>query len=653
MKSLNAFALYTCSFLVMLAGETAAQSCCDNDNTTTLCYLSSADYCASSIDNCYAYSLDGEFMQPGLQQKLISPANYGPNGIVSCNIELKKLTNPNTVQIINDAGCDIVFMAAVTLDPITLENDGTQSYIPLDILEAIKEWSVECSNNLVVASQGETNIWGYTLENANINPNTPIIGTTLNSIFDGPFGSITEFSQGGSFQGVFTSTPSTPFEILANDALGNPTVVLDQATNDLLVGDIGIFCTGPGDVSAGSDILTNNDVLVCNIFSLACQLAEDVETSSQFFKICPNETVTLPDGEVVSALGVYIDTLASFQGCDSIITTSVEANTIPPTFLNINRCEGDGYSIIVNGQVYDEANPTGQELLLTPEGCDSTVIINLQFFDNTAALLDTLLCPGETYPLSDGSFADVEGIYMDTLLNSNGCDSVVTINLTYYHSDTTWLNQQLCPGETFQIGTEEYLAGQTSTQILANQFGCDSLVITAFVLFPAPMAQIDSSVEVTQSVVTPFSNSIPPVYEIEWQPTSILSCGDCPNPVVLPNDGIDSLSLVLTDDIGCRWAYPIAVAYRCDSYIPNVFSPNDDGINDLFLRFSSGCPAQEFSFQIFDRWGEEIFYTDSPRIGWDGTHKGRPATQGVYVYLITVTEYGEKKQFAGDVTLIW
>jgi gliding motility-associated-like protein len=92
--------------------------------------------------------------------------------------------------------------------------------------------------------------------------------------------------------------------------------------------------------------------------------------------------------------------------------------------------------------------------------------------------------------------------------------------------------------------------------------------------------------------------------------------------------------------------------YICNTYLPNVFSPNGDGINDEFNRFSSGCPPQVYHLHIFDRWGEEVFYTNNTKQGWDGSFKGEPASLGVYAYLLVVEEYGEKKQFAGEVILV-
>jgi gliding motility-associated-like protein len=85
-------------------------------------------------------------------------------------------------------------------------------------------------------------------------------------------------------------------------------------------------------------------------------------------------------------------------------------------------------------------------------------------------------------------------------------------------------------------------------------------------------------------------------------------------------------------------------------YIPNSFTPNNDGVNETF--FGQGYGIKELTMKIFDRWGEELFVTNDLNTSWDGTYKGAQVEQGVYVYLITtITVTGEFQQYAGHVTL--
>jgi gliding motility-associated-like protein len=68
-------------------------------------------------------------------------------------------------------------------------------------------------------------------------------------------------------------------------------------------------------------------------------------------------------------------------------------------------------------------------------------------------------------------------------------------------------------------------------------------------------------------------------------------------------------------------------------YLPNVFSPNGDGINDEYRGFA-GCEIQAYELQVYDRWGDRVFDTESPELGWDGEVGGRKAPSGSYAYRV-------------------
>jgi gliding motility-associated-like protein len=90
-------------------------------------------------------------------------------------------------------------------------------------------------------------------------------------------------------------------------------------------------------------------------------------------------------------------------------------------------------------------------------------------------------------------------------------------------------------------------------------------------------------------------------------------------------------------------------------YVPNAFSPDGDGENDIFRPVVQGYDESEYRFMIFDRWGEKVFETDDPEQGWDGHIKGNGARHSdVYVWkLITKDRFtGKKVKRSGHVTLI-
>jgi gliding motility-associated-like protein len=86
-------------------------------------------------------------------------------------------------------------------------------------------------------------------------------------------------------------------------------------------------------------------------------------------------------------------------------------------------------------------------------------------------------------------------------------------------------------------------------------------------------------------------------------------------------------------------------------FVPDIFSPNGDGLNDVF--FVRGKGIRQLSFIIYDRWGEKVFETTSPEIGWNGTYNGKEAEAGVYVWYLNATLFDDTTiNQKGDVSLV-
>jgi len=90
----------------------------------------------------------------------------------------------------------------------------------------------------------------------------------------------------------------------------------------------------------------------------------------------------------------------------------------------------------------------------------------------------------------------------------------------------------------------------------------------------------------------------------------------------------------------------------CDVWLPNAFSPNGDGINDVFRARGNMGRAQGFGLGIYNRWGERIFYTQDKYSGWDGTCEGSEAPLGTYWYLLEYSFEGKGYRQKGDFHLI-
>ena len=123
--------------------------------------------------------------------------------------------------------------------------------------------------------------------------------------------------------------------------------------------------------------------------------------------------------------------------------------------------------------------------------------------------------------------------------------------------------------------------------------------------------------------------------------------------IAYPGDGLFTVMLAIEDALGCvdTTMRTIFINPEFQFYAPNAFTPDGDGVNDLFG--GSGVGIDTYSMSIFNRWGELIYETDDPNKPWDGTVDGTDCPQGVYVYLFRLQAIaGEVKEYRGHVTLL-
>src|SRR5206468_11989077 len=114
-----------------------------------------------------------------------------------------------------------------------------------------------------------------------------------------------------------------------------------------------------------------------------------------------------------------------------------------------------------------------------------------------------------------------------------------------------------------------------------------------------------------------------------------------------------SYTITATDVNGCQKTFTTHIIKQncaeCEAYVPGAFTPNGDGLNDIF-RAKLTCFASYFHCRIFDRWGKQVFESSDIRQGWDGTYKGQKMIQGAYVYIVNYkTVIGTDKIISGVV----
>ncbi|MEO0775781.1 MAG: gliding motility-associated C-terminal domain-containing protein [Bacteroidota bacterium] len=164
---------------------------------------------------------------------------------------------------------------------------------------------------------------------------------------------------------------------------------------------------------------------------------------------------------------------------------------------------------------------------------------------------------------------------------------------------------------------------------------------------------------IIQAQVTLTSDELEGIF---WSPSDLVECldDDCRDVLISQLEQSTTIQATVVDTNQCEASDLIQVRVRKDRqvYIPNVFSPNEDGQNDIFYIFGGDDVQRIELFSIYDRWGEVVFTAENfdpndPDFGWDGKLRGERMNPGVFVYHATVTFIdGFQIQYKGDVTLI-
>jgi gliding motility-associated-like protein len=141
--------------------------------------------------------------------------------------------------------------------------------------------------------------------------------------------------------------------------------------------------------------------------------------------------------------------------------------------------------------------------------------------------------------------------------------------------------------------------------------------------------------------------------EYYWKPIGKLSCTQCKRPFGEPSDD-QMYYLQGIDSMGCESWDTIKVQVQNEKnqiYIPNAFSPNNDGLNDKLKVI--GVKDENITFSIYNRWGELMYKTQNPENGWDGTYEGKKAPTGVYSFRLRIeSPHAQPLTKKGFITLV-
>ena len=313
-------------------------------------------------------------------------------------------------------------------------------------------------------------------------------------------------------------------------------------------------------------------------------------------------------GPDLDAEGIYTCVISNELGC--LYSQSYQLR-LPPYYETVSDtiCEGDQY---IFGQELLAESGSYERRIQATDGCDSIIQLELEVLPATYAELYDTICAGEQWDYHH-FHTDSGGEFLLTLINTNGCDSLIDVML-----------EEIPPGTGIVLpDTIELNLGEKTD-------------LSPLWLNPAYTALQWSGPNGDWLTDQSYVFDLLPLHSGYYR-----------------LDG--------EDPFGCPVSDSTLVLVRTNRYhlaIPNIFTPNGDHLND---RFHFALPASVQRVErmvIFDRWGNEMFDSREQdpgdfAWGWDGTFLGKLAAQGVYAYLMDVLYIdGQKKSYSGDVTLI-
>lgn len=471
-----------------------------------------------------------------------------------------------------------------------------------------------------------------------------------------------------SFYPVLYQPPLYPGYVWSNGVTGPIITITQPGTYSFTVGD---YCHAYG--SFLTDTIT---VLPCSCFTASLIIEPEpcgTATATVFTDIAGIYTYNWSG--LPAETGAWVSGLAAGDYSVTVANAALSCDTV----LNFSIAPPPPFNFVVN-------NPQpvclpGLMDLTTPEitaGSEPGLAF-LYFTDVSAA-----------QPLANPNAINTPGTYAIMAVNAQGCSQTLPvtvafnqpielngniaitdtavclgeiISVNYAGNSPAFLQAQLVasqPAQTTVSGAQaQVLFGQTGnpqlTFTVTDTNGCQSDTTFLAVVSETTVTTLpDITLLAGQSAT--LSATTGSLVSYNWQPAEGLSCTNCPQPVASPQQTTTYTVLVTDLAQGCTATAAVTVVVNTPQdtgniAIPNAFSPNGDGVNDVWRI--TGNNIQQANVHVYNRWGQPVFETTNVQDGWNGIFNNQNAPAGVYVYWVNgAYTNGQLFEEKGNITLI-
>lgn len=444
-------------------------------------------------------------------------------------------------------------------------------------------------------------------------------------------------------------------DTVVTDATGNASITVNNITADSTVSIISAFITPCCAVNIMQNVILSPQPYDTPFFTIINNYC-----SGALIPALPTTSNNGVTGSWSPAISNTTTTTYSFTPSPGQCVNGIQDQTItvfpaPHGIETATICYGESY--IFNGATFTTSNNSAKDTFIVAGGCDSIVTLNLTVLDSAQSVTTNLeACEVIDY---DGHQYTQSIVLSDTLKSALGCDSVYKIvNIKVQGAATNFqINTAGC-GEVLLNGIR-YAASTVLQDTLYSSTGCDSVYrqfnITVYEnLNMDYILNPEAPYENERFMIELRGNANFQV--LGWHPQQLFpSQFEHLQNMSLANDQEIRVFGVSNDGCEDSLTIPIKVIQMDKEVIlPNAFSPNGDGLNDVFLpKLKLERGYRNADFRVFNRFGQAVHFTANMNSGWDGTFNGTPLDVGVYYYTITILFLdGSFKKYSGEVTLI-
>ncbi len=347
-----------------------------------------------------------------------------------------------------------------------------------------------------------------------------------------------------------------------------------------------------------------------NIAITTCRVASNLITVNVYANNVSTINITKPNTVICEGTPVTFTATTTFAGNNPSYKWQLNGNdagTNSPFYTNNTLITGDVINCIFTSSIPCNIPVTSNSIMVT-------------VIRKTAATVNKNICEGENY-----SGHTTSGTYTDVFTGSNGCDSTRTLNLTVYPKQSSVVDTAICYGTSYM----GYRIAGNYNQMYTSVNGCDSIVTINLKILP----DINSNSNADTILCSGDSIVLSPGFfdSYLWQD------GSRESNYVVHRGG--TYTVTVTNRCGTATKKTLINEKICNIVFPNAFTPNGDGLNDIF-KILNAYNLVYYRCIIYNRWGQNIFESNDPHKGWDGKVKGFPADIGIYAWVCSYTKAG-------------